>query len=97
MVLRSLSDMFSNLPGWMYPKQMYFINPPCFLWLRSRSSSDSRWGDRKSTATLFFFQLPKALLQEFTLWLLLGQRQSFLIRGPSLSRPAEPAAHIGAR
>jgi hypothetical protein len=33
-------------------------------------------------------------LQEFTLWLLLGQRQSSLIRGPSLGR-AEPAAQIG--
>jgi hypothetical protein len=34
-------------------------------------------------------------LQELTLWFLLGQRQSFLISGASLSRPAEPAAHIG--
>jgi hypothetical protein len=24
--LRSLSGIFSNLPGSMYPKQMYFIN-----------------------------------------------------------------------
>jgi hypothetical protein len=35
-------------------------------------------------------------LQELALWFLLGQRQSFLIRGPSLSGLAEPAAHIGA-
>src|SRR5271165_5222613 len=42
----------------------------------------------------FLFQLPNALLQELPLRFLLGQRQSFLIRGPSLSGPAEPAAHI---
>ena len=41
------------------------------------------------------FQLANPLLQESPLWFLLGQRQSFLIRRPSLSRPAEPAAHIG--
>jgi hypothetical protein len=33
-------------------------------------------------------------LQELPLWFLLGQRQSFLIRGPSLSCPAQPAVHI---
>src|SRR5229473_4482814 len=43
---------------------------------------------------LFLFQLPNPLLQELPLWFLLGQRQSFLIRGPSLSCPAEPAVHI---
>ncbi len=42
----------------------------------------------------FLFQLPNPLLQELPLWFLLGQRQSFLIRGPSLSCPAEPAVHI---
>src|SRR2546425_510750 len=40
------------------------------------------------------FQLPNPLLQELPLWFLLGQRQSFLIRGPSLGCPAEPAVHI---
>jgi hypothetical protein len=30
-VLRSLSDMFSNLPGSRYPKQMYFIDASLFL------------------------------------------------------------------
>src|SRR6266481_5483233 len=44
----------------------------------------------------FLFQLPNPLLQELPLWFLLGQRQSFLIRGPSLSGPAEPAVHIRA-
>src|SRR2546427_9454840 len=34
--------------------------------------------------SLFLFQLPNPLLQELPLWFLLGQRQSFLIRGPSL-------------
>src|SRR6202034_172669 len=43
----------------------------------------------------FLFQLPNPLSQELPLWSLLGQRQSFLIRGPSLGRPAEPAVHIG--
>ena len=42
----------------------------------------------------FLFQLANPLLQELALGFLLGQRQSFLISGPSLSRPAEPAVHI---
>jgi hypothetical protein len=42
----------------------------------------------------FLFQLPNPLLQELPLWFLSGQRQSFLIRGPSLRCPSEPAAHI---
>src|ERR1700733_1720605 len=44
--------------------------------------------------SLFLFQMPNPLLQELPLWFLLGQRQSSLIRGPSLSCPAEPAVHI---
>jgi hypothetical protein len=44
--------------------------------------------------TWFSFQLPNPLLQELPLRFLLGQGQSFLIRGPSLSCPAEPAVHI---
>ena len=44
----------------------------------------------------FLFQLPNPLLQELPLWFLLGQCQSFLIRGPRLSCPAKPAVHIGA-
>ena len=43
----------------------------------------------------FLFQLPNPLLQELPLRFLLGQRQSFLIRGPGLSCPAKPAVHIG--
>jgi hypothetical protein len=43
------------------------------------------------------FQPPNPLLQELPLWFLLGQGQSFLIRGPSLGRPAEPAVHIRAK
>jgi hypothetical protein len=43
---------------------------------------------------LFLFQLPNPLLQELPLRFLLGQRQSFLIRGPGLSCPTEPAVHI---
>src|SRR3984893_6987730 len=43
---------------------------------------------------IFLLPLPNPLLQELPLWFLLGQRQSFLIRGPSLSCPAEPAVHI---
>src|SRR5262249_12899478 len=58
-------------------------------------SSYSRWGDGKSTATPFLFQLPNPLLQELPLRLLLGQRQRFLIGSPSFSRPSQPAAHIG--
>jgi hypothetical protein len=45
---------------------------------------------------IFLFQLPNPLLQKLALWFLLGQRQSFLIRGPSLSGPAQPAVHIRA-
>jgi hypothetical protein len=44
--------------------------------------------------SLFLFQLSNPLLQELPLWFLLGQRQSFLIRGPSLRCPAESAVHI---
>ena len=44
--------------------------------------------------SMFLFQLPNPLLQELPLWFLLGQGQGFLISGPSLSCPAEPAAHI---
>ena len=40
------------------------------------------------------FQLPNPFLQELPLWFLLGQRQGFLIRGPSLSCPAESAVQI---
>ncbi len=47
-------------------------------------------------AQSFLFQLPNPLLQELPLRFLLGQRQSFLISGPSLGCPAEPAAHIRA-
>ena len=43
----------------------------------------------------FYFQLPNPFLQELPLRFLLGQRQSFLISGPSLRCPAEPAVHIG--
>src|SRR6266481_1650713 len=46
--------------------------------------------------SIFLFQLPNPLLQELPLWFLLGQGQSFLVRGPSLSCPAEPAVHIRA-
>jgi hypothetical protein len=42
---------------------------------------------------LLLFQLPNPLLQELPLWFLLGQRQSFLISGPSLSCPPQPAVH----
>jgi hypothetical protein len=42
----------------------------------------------------FLFQLPNPLLQELPFRFLLRQRQSFLVRGPSLSGPAEPAVHI---
>jgi hypothetical protein len=54
-------------------------------------------GERKKStaAPNFLFQLPNPLLQELPLWFLLGQRQSFLISGPGLSGPAEPAVHIG--
>jgi len=45
---------------------------------------------------LFLSQLPNSLLQELPLWFLLGQRQSFLIRGPGLSCPAKPAVNIRA-
>src|SRR6266536_5896190 len=44
--------------------------------------------------SLALFQLSNPLFQELPLWFLLGQRQSFLIRHPSLSGPAEPAVHI---
>ena len=41
----------------------------------------------------FLFQLPDPLLQEVPLWFLLGQGQSFLIRGPSFkSLPLEEFA-----
>jgi hypothetical protein len=44
--------------------------------------------------SIFLFQLPNPLLQKLTLGFLLGQRQSFFIRGPGLSHPTEPAAHL---
>ena len=44
----------------------------------------------------FLFQLPNPLLQELPLRFLLGERQSFLMRGPGLGGPAEPAVHIRA-
>src|SRR3984885_1374458 len=44
----------------------------------------------------FLFQLPNPLLQELPLRFLLGQRQRFLIRGPGLSGPAQPAAQLRA-
>jgi hypothetical protein len=43
-------------------------------------ASSSEYLHRLLTS-LFLFQLPNPLLQELPLWLLLGQRQSFLIRG----------------
>src|ERR1700693_2545870 len=42
----------------------------------------------------FLFHLPNPLWQKWPLWSLLGQLQRLLIRRPSLSCPAEPAAHI---
>ena len=54
----------------------------------------AHWRERCNTGflkidshSIFLFQLPNPLLQELPLWFLLGQRQSFLIRGPRLSRP----------
>lgn len=44
----------------------------------------------------FFLQLPNPRLQELPLRFLLGQRQSFLIRGPGFGCPAQPAARIRA-
>ena len=56
--------------------------------------------DRNSTSCpgnfSFLFQLPNPLLQELPFGFLLGQRQSFLIRGPSLGCPAVPAVHLRA-
>ena len=46
-----------------------------------------RVGNSLSTSASDLFQLPDALLQELPLWFLLGQRQSFLIRGLSLRNP----------
>ena len=61
----------------------------------------ARWRERCNTGflkidshSIFLFQLPNPLLQELPLRFLLGQRQSFLIRRPGLSGPAEPAVHI---
>jgi len=66
-------------------------------------SLDGMWGQAGRTPLFpsdeppdFLLQPLDSLPQELPLWFLLGQRQSFLIRGPSLSGPAEPAAHIGA-
>jgi len=61
-----------------------------------RITCSASWGTRPASRQLihFLFQLPNPLLQELPLWFLLGQGQSFLIRGPSLSCPAEPAVHI---
>jgi catechol 2,3-dioxygenase-like lactoylglutathione lyase family enzyme len=46
-----------------------------------------------ASGEFFLFQIPNPLLQELPLWFLLGQRQSHLVRRPSLSCPAEPAMH----
>src|SRR5271165_405412 len=76
---------------------------PWFLWLvscslRNRSSSffcPIVVGETENRhLSQFLFQLPNPLLQELPLWFLLSQRQSFLIRGPSLSCSAQPAVHI---
>src|SRR5207249_11528788 len=75
----------------------------CFRWLvscslRNRSSSfccPIVVGETENRQlSQFLFQLPNPLLQKLPLRFLLSQRQSFLIRGPSLSFPAEPAVHI---
>src|SRR5882724_4888676 len=52
-----------------------------------------RWTENRQLLR-FLFQLPNPLLQELPLGFLLGQRQSFLIRGPGLGCPAKPAVHI---
>src|SRR5438128_2517175 len=84
------------------------MTSPCFLRLASDDSfpvhqepwlivllSYSRLGGVENRhLSQFLFQLPNPLLQESPLWFLSGQRQSFLIRGSSLSCPAEPAVHI---
>jgi hypothetical protein len=57
-----------------------------------KSGRSSNVGPASDESSLF--QLANPLLQELPLGFLLGQRQSFLIRRPSLSGPAEPAAHI---
>jgi hypothetical protein len=50
-------------------------------------------GSRGELPLLQFLEAPR---EELPLWFLLGQRQRFLIRRPSLGCPAEPAVHIGA-
>ncbi len=62
--------------------------------LRTMLCARSSQYPHRLLTSLFLFQLPNPLLQELPLWFLLGQRQSFLISGPSLSCPAEPAVHI---
>lgn len=45
-------------------------------------------------AVIFLFQLANPFLQESPFWLLLRQRQSFLISGSGLRCSAKPAVHI---
>jgi hypothetical protein len=70
--------------GQFRPPGYKHVAPP------EQESSDTNNDFRK------LFQLPNSLLQELPLWFLLGQCQSFLIRGPGLSGPAQPAVHIRA-
>src|SRR3984893_4444874 len=60
----------------------------------SSHDSEQRGGWPPALLHFFYFNWRNPLLQELPLWFLLGQGQSFLIRGPSLSCPAEPAVHI---
>jgi hypothetical protein len=77
---------------------MYFMDPPIFGGSEAVVHQIVAGGSENRQLVQFFLvQLPKPLLQESTLWLLLGQRQRLLIGGPSLGRPAEPAAQIGTR
>src|SRR5260370_47898 len=63
-------------------------------WNVGTDGTDSAFPLRCATGHSLF-QLPNPFLQELPLRFLLGQRQSFLIRSPSLSGPAQPAVQIG--
>src|SRR6516162_5669191 len=103
MAWRSFSLMFSNFPGWIYPKQMYFTtntSPSDEIKPKPETDRFARpivvGRSQKSTALkeIFLLQAAKSFQQESAFRLLLGEGQCLFIGGASLSGSTHPAAQI---
>src|SRR5581483_1078197 len=68
---------------------------PARLPALSEESQKSQGQPRAFSGFRFLLQFLNPPLEELPLRFLLGQRQRFLIRSPSFSRPVQPAVHIG--